>query len=115
MAEFGAPFRIDLIAGQRIARRARGRYFADTKPTRTPKMRVSKRTWHPLVIVSLLLLGACGGGGESGGPSQNAAPPNAPPPTATFTVGGTVSGLSATVVLQNNAGDDLTISANGGF
>lgn len=35
----------------------------------------------------------------------------------TFTVGGTVSGLAAgqSLVLQNNAGDDLTVSANGGF
>ena len=36
--------------------------------------------------------------------------------TDTFTVGGTVTGLSGTgLVLQNNAGDDLTISANGVF
>ena len=34
----------------------------------------------------------------------------------TFTVGGTVSGLSGTgLVLQNNAGDNLTVSANGNF
>ncbi|TMH43804.1 MAG: hypothetical protein E6H56_02840 [Betaproteobacteria bacterium] len=33
----------------------------------------------------------------------------------TFTVGGTVSGLIGTVVLQNNGGDSLTLSANGGF
>ena len=34
---------------------------------------------------------------------------------ATYTVGGTVSGLSGTVVLQDNAGDDLSLSANGPF
>jgi hypothetical protein len=34
---------------------------------------------------------------------------------ATYTVGGTVSGLSGTVVLQDNAGDDLTVTANGSF
>jgi len=33
----------------------------------------------------------------------------------TFTVGGTVSGLSGSVVLQNNGGDDLTIISNGSF
>ena len=33
----------------------------------------------------------------------------------TFTVGGTVSGLSGNVVLQNNGADNLTVSANGGF
>lgn len=31
----------------------------------------------------------------------------------TFTVGGTVSGLTGNVVLQNNGGDDLTRTANG--
>lgn len=37
--------------------------------------------------------------------------------TSSFTVGGTVSGLDSgkTVVLQDNGGDDLTISANGTF
>jgi hypothetical protein len=37
--------------------------------------------------------------------------------TRTYAVGGTVSGLGATdsVVLQNNMGDDLTVSANGPF
>jgi uncharacterized repeat protein (TIGR01451 family) len=33
----------------------------------------------------------------------------------TFTVGGTISGLSGTVVLQNNGGGNLERSANGGF
>ena len=37
--------------------------------------------------------------------------------TARFTVGGTISGLAqgGSVVLQNNAGDNLTVSANGNF
>ncbi len=35
--------------------------------------------------------------------------------TTTFSVGGTVSGLSGTLVLQNNGGNDLTISADGQF
>ncbi|MHB8874748.1 MAG: beta strand repeat-containing protein [Myxococcaceae bacterium] len=33
----------------------------------------------------------------------------------TYTVGGTISGLAGTVVLQNNAGDDLARSADGAF
>ena len=38
----------------------------------------------------------------------------APPPMA-FRVGGTVSGLSGTLVLQNNGGDNLTLTADGAF
>ena len=33
----------------------------------------------------------------------------------TYSIGGTVSGLSGTVVLENNGGNDLSISANGTF
>ena len=38
-------------------------------------------------------------------------------PAARYSVGGTVNGLAAgaTLVLQNNGGDDLAVSANGGF
>ena len=60
------------------------------------------------------LLSACGGGGGgtdgSGSNSGGAA-------TASFSIGGTVSGLTAgkQVVLQNNAGDSLTVSANAAF
>ena len=32
-----------------------------------------------------------------------------------FSVGGSVSGLSGTVVLQDNGGDDLSVTANGSF
>jgi hypothetical protein len=33
----------------------------------------------------------------------------------TFSIGGSVSGLSGTVVLRNNGGDNLSVSANGAF
>ena len=36
-------------------------------------------------------------------------------PPRTFSVGGTVSGLSGTVVLQDNGGDDLSVSSDGPF
>ena len=36
-------------------------------------------------------------------------------PTPTYSVGGTVSGLSGTVVLNDNGGDNLTVTANGSF
>jgi len=35
--------------------------------------------------------------------------------SSTYSVGGTVSGLAGTLVLQNNAGDNLTVSGNGLF
>jgi hypothetical protein len=43
----------------------------------------------------------------TGGGSSGSAP--------TYAVGGSVSGLSGTVVLQDNGGDDLTLTANGPF
>ncbi len=61
------------------------------------------------VIVPAVLVGivSCGGGsgyGSGGGT-----------PMYTYTVGGTVSGLSETVVLQLNGAGNLTMSASGGF
>ena len=37
------------------------------------------------------------------------------PPVPTYTVGGSISGLTGTVTLQNNGGDNLVSSTNGGF
>ena len=57
-------------------------------------------------IVGLMLgLASCGGGGGSVAPTT----------TATYTVSGTVSGLTGTVILQNNGADDKSITANGVF
>lgn len=59
----------------------------------------AKRFWG---LTLLALLVSCSGGSA--------------PALGTFTVGGTVSGLSGSgLVLQNNAGDDLSISADGAF
>ena len=57
------------------------------------------------------VLAGCGGGGSSD--SQGSGGP--PPAPSSYTVGGVVSGLSGTVVLQNNTGNDLAISASGAF
>lgn len=62
----------------------------------------------PLLFTLLVLtLSACGGGGSSGGGGG----------TTSYTAGGTLSGLDSgkSVVLQNNSGDNLTLSTNGSF
>lgn len=60
----------------------------------------------PPVIVSLLCLGSCGGG-------SNSAPPGSPTPTAaTYTIGGTITGLQGSgLVLQNNGANSLTLNS----
>jgi 6-phosphogluconolactonase len=62
------------------------------------------RSIGSVTFLALLMVG-CGGGGSS--PT---------PPAATFTVGGTVTGLSGTgLVLNSNFGGDLPISASGPY
>ena len=54
--------------------------------------------------------GGSGGSGGSGGGGGNGGSPSS------LTIGGTVVGLVGTgMVLQNNGGDDLPVTANGGF
>jgi len=64
------------------------------------------RKWQKLLVmgVTAAALCACGGGGGSAAPAP-----------VTHIVGGTVTGLAGTLVLQNNGGDDLTLSADGSF
>lgn len=58
-----------------------------------------------VIAVGLLFSIACGGG-KVGGTN----------PTGPFTIGGSVTGLTGTgLVLQDNGGDDLTVSASGTF
>jgi len=85
----------DTLGEDRAARRG-GRSIGE---------RVSLMT--ALLPACFLALTACGGGGGD-------APP--PPPPATYSVGGTVSGLSgAGLVLQLNGGNDLVVQGNGNF
>ena len=58
-------------------------------------------------------LTACGGGGGGG---DTTAPPIQPPPTSTFSIGGNASSVNGTgLVLQNNGGDNLSVTASGSF
>jgi 6-phosphogluconolactonase (cycloisomerase 2 family) len=72
-----------------------------------------KRSIGFVTCLALFLVG-CGGGGSGSGASSSPPPP---PPPATYTIGGTVSGLDVgqSVILQNDGGDNLTVSANGAF
>jgi hypothetical protein len=66
------------------------------------------------LCVQVLLLAACGSGGASN--SGNPPPPPPPPPPAKYTVGGMVTGLTGSgLVLQDNGGDNLQVTANGAF
>ena len=66
---------------------------------------IARVTLPTLVLAALT---ACGGGSSPTPPS---------PPTSTYSIGGTISGLDTgeSVHLQDNGGDDLTVSANGAF
>jgi hypothetical protein len=68
----------------------------------------SKSFIQALALLCVMTIAACsGGGGGIGTP-----PP--PPPPQTFTVGGSVSGLAGGgLVLQNNGGNDLAVTASG--
>ena len=59
---------------------------------------------HYLTLIFSLFLAACGGGGGGGGGTATS-----------YTVGGSISGLTGSVVLKNNDADNLTLSTNGPF
>jgi 6-phosphogluconolactonase (cycloisomerase 2 family) len=64
-------------------------------------------TVRSAVVFACVLVASCGGGGGGGG--------GAAPPPPTYTVGGTVTGLSGTgLVLRNNAANELTVAAGSG-
>lgn len=67
------------------------------------------------ICAAALLMAGCGGGGGYGGGTSGAGGNGGPyAGGATYAVSVTVSGLNAPgLVLQNNAGDNLAVSANG--
>ena len=70
------------------------------------------RVWAVCAVslLSLWMLAACGGGGAQG----EATPPGGASAT-TYSVGGTITGLAGTVVLQNNGADTLALQEDGDF
>jgi N-acetylneuraminic acid mutarotase len=85
-----------------------GRDCESGSPTRRLKiMKGMKLCAFALMPVGLFALSACGGGGSGS---------TTTPPPATYTIGGTVSGLSGSgLVLQDNGGNNLPVGANGAF
>lgn len=73
-----------------------------------------------VVAGAIALLASCGGGGGSNGggfflPATPAQPQPETPVAEKRAIGGTVTGLVGSLVLQNNAGDDLKLTADGKF
>ena len=66
-------------------------------------MRIIGLIISSLFLAILTFYISCGCGSSSSSPSP------------TYTIGGAISGLTGTVVLQNNAGDDLTVLEDGAF
>lgn len=64
------------------------------------------------IIGLIVALAACSGGSTS--PSTIPAPDNSGS-VEKYTVGGVVSGLTGTLILQDNSGDDLTLTSNDAF
>ncbi len=75
------------------------------------RVRLAGAAWAlPLVMAGVLA--ACGGGG---GDSAEPPPPPPPPSAVQHPVGGTVTGLTGTLVLANGAGAEVSITASGSY
>ena len=72
-------------------------------------MKTLNRIMRSAMPLALLLLAACGSGSGIGASAPVAVT------TTGYSAGGAVSGLIGTVVLQDNGGDTLNLTANGNF
>src|SRR5262245_22399889 len=96
----------------------RPNWKADPRPRvyAVGEQEIPMKTFRTLAaaLVAAALLSDCGGGGGGyGSPSGGGGGGGGP----TYTIGGTVTGLgsSGTLVLQDNGGDNLTITVDGPF
>lgn len=69
--------------------------------------------WICLLVGNFLLAG-CGGGSPDNA-SSSAPTPTPTPASLTYTIGGTVSGLTGSLTVKNNSTDQLIISSSGIF
>jgi hypothetical protein len=74
-------------------------------------MNFRDRGVHSLLALAAVAVLASGCGGSGGGGGGGGSSPGA----QSYSIGGSVSGLSGGVVLQNNSGDNLTVSSDGTF
>ena len=70
------------------------------------------RAQHLALIILPLLALACGDPKPTQQPTPDGGTPSQP---ETHTIGGTITGLHGTLVLQNRGGDDLTLTMDGSF
>src|SRR5713101_5643947 len=89
----------------------RGEFGAESRRIRPEPVRQARKGKSmkirpgAAVLIALGQLAGCGGGGGGGGSST--------PPVPTYTIGGTLTGLSGTgLVLQLNSGSNLSVSAS---
>ncbi|MCH8842837.1 MAG: hypothetical protein IID61_07640, partial [SAR324 cluster bacterium] len=71
------------------------------------------KTWAILLLLTPFLLYGCAAEEEGG--HETDSEDNVADEIADYSVGGTLSGLTGTVVLQNNDADGLTLNSNGSF
>jgi len=75
-------------------------------------MRVGTDSLKLLAVLGMAALAACN---KDSAPPPPPASPGPAPPAATYSVGGTLTGLSGSVTLANNGGDARTLNADGAF
>jgi len=81
------------------------------RPARFPMWMLAAGGAAVVAIIAIVIVLA-GGGDDTSNNSGGTQPPS---DTDTYNVSVVVSGLTGTLVLQNNSGDNLTITANGSF
>lgn len=80
-------------------------------------MNDSYRLFLPALLLALIPLALTACHGDSSSPKSTETPPPLTITTSTYHIGGTANGFTAStqLTLQNNGGDDLTLSAGGAF
>lgn len=73
------------------------------------------RYYYFLAFVYMISVGFGVGCGGVNSTATSSPTPSPSPTVSTYSIGGTISGLMGTVILQDNDGDDLSVTADGDF